>query len=131
QNFSEANRSFHIISGASAVAGFDPAAITVDASALPTTGTWAVQLDGAGTGLELVYTAGAGSTYNSWAFTNAGGQGPDLDYDHDGVPNAVEYFMGASGSSFTENPGIAGGKIIWPKSPSAVASYVVEISANL
>lgn len=131
QNFSEGSRSFAITSSAVPITGFDTAAITVDASAMPSTGTWTVRLNGNGTGLELAYTVGGAATFNAWASTNAGGQGPDLDYDHDGVPNAVEYFMGASGSSFTPNPGIVGGKIIWPKSTSAVASYVVEISTNL
>lgn len=130
-NFSESNRSFDIVSSLASITGFNAAAITVDASAMPTTGNWSVQADGAGTRLMLVYTAGAGSTYNAWAFTNAGGQSSDLDYDHDGVPNGVEYFMGANASSFTPNPGIVGGKIIWPKSPTASASYVVEISSNL
>lgn len=130
-NFSEGNRSFDIVSSLAPITGFSAAAVVVDASAMPTTGNWTVQADGTGTRLMLVYTAGAGSTYNAWAFTNAGGQNSDLDYDHDGVPNGVEYFMGASASSFTPNPGIVGGKIIWPKSPTAAASYVVETSSNL
>ncbi len=131
QNFAEANRSFVIATGTTPVSGFDAAAIQIDSSAMPTTGIWTVQIDGSGNGLQLVYAAGAGSSFATWATANAGGQGPDLDFDHDGVPNGVEYFMGETGSSFTANPALIDRKVTWPKDPSANATYVVETSTNL
>ena len=79
---------------------------------------------------QVTLTAVA-SGYSAWATINAGGQGPDLDFDKDGVPNGVEYFFGETGSSFTPNPGIVGGTITWPKDPSANATFVVEVSTNL
>lgn len=75
--------------------------------------------------------ASAGSTYATWATANAGGQGPDSDFDMDGVPNAVEYLMGQTGSTFTPNPKPVNGKITWPKDSSAQATWAVQTSANL
>ena len=81
-----------------------------------------------GTQIALV----ARGSYADWAAVHAGSQGPELDYDHDGVPNGVEYFMGQTGSSFTPNPAIDNtGKVTWPKDPTANASYVVQISSTL
>ncbi len=74
-----------------------------------------------------------GNTYAAWATANAtAGALPSADHDNDGVPNALEYFMGATGSSFTPNPNLGAlGKIIWPKSPTFVGSYTVQTSSNL
>ena len=72
-----------------------------------------------------------GGGYTAWAALNAGGQAADLDYDHDGVSNGVEYFMGKTGSSFTANPGVVGGKVTWPRDPAAIASFKVQVSTNL
>jgi hypothetical protein len=58
----------------------------------------------------LDYVPGA---YASWATANAGGQTANLDYDNDGVPNGVEYFMNAA-SGFTANPGLVGNTVTWP-----------------
>jgi hypothetical protein len=69
--------------------------------------------------------------YATWSTANAGGQPPDGDFDRDGMPNGVEYFIGASGSSFTSNPGIIGRTVTWPRSPSANATYVVQVSTAL
>lgn len=84
----------------------------------------------AGKAVTLTASAG-GSTYASWAAVNAGGGLPDADFDRDGVPNAVEYFMGQTGSTFTPNPGPVAGKVTWPKSTTAQASYVVQTSTAL
>ena len=73
--------------------------------------------------------------YATWAATNAGGQTADQDFDHDGVPNGVEYFMGQTGSSFTANPSVvtAGSvrTVTWPRDPAAVATFLVQISDTL
>jgi hypothetical protein len=81
-----------------------------------------------GNGVLRIPVAG----YTSWATTNAGGQAANLDYDGDGVPNGVEYFFGATGSSFTPNPSVVNGKITWPMSSSATGvTYKVQTSTTL
>lgn len=73
----------------------------------------------------------SGNTYGSWAATNAAGQTASEDYDQDGVANGIEYFMGATGSSSTANPGVNAGKVIWPKSGTFTGSYAVQTSPDL
>ena len=71
--------------------------------------------------------------YDSWKSANAGGQGPQLDFDNDGISNGMEYFFGTTGSSFTPNPQPdAAGKISFPH-PAATpgATYKVLTSADL
>ncbi|MEO5914795.1 MAG: autotransporter-associated beta strand repeat-containing protein [Luteolibacter sp.] len=69
--------------------------------------------------------------YSGWAATNANGETADGDYDKDGVRNGVEYFMGATGSSFTANPGLQNGTVTWPKDPAFNGSYTVQTSPDL
>lgn len=71
------------------------------------------------------------SSYAGWAATYAPGQTADQNNKHDGVPNGVKYFMGATGSSPTVAPGIVGGAITWPKSPQFLGTYGVEVSSDL
>jgi len=84
--------------------------------------------------LRLVYLGG-NAAYALWSATNAGCQKPDLDSDHDGVPNGVEFFMGQTGSSFTATPSLvatAGTSTwTWPRSPSAVTNYKFQMSGDL
>ncbi len=77
------------------------------------------------------------SGYAAWAAANAGGPeaGPSDDFDGDGVPNGVEYFMGETGDSFTANPAIVtnGGvrTVTWPRDPEAAADFAVQTSTTL
>lgn len=75
------------------------------------------------------------SGYAAWAAIHAGGQAPDLDFDGDGVPNGVEFFMGETGQSFTPNPKIVTDgntrTITWPRDPTASASFAIETSTTL
>ncbi len=74
-----------------------------------------------------------GNTFANWAAANAGGQGPTLDFDNDGVSNGVEYFFGASGSTFTMNPQPdATGLILFPH-PVATpgTTFLVKTSPDL
>jgi hypothetical protein len=78
---------------------------------------------------------GTGLSYDSWAANNAGGQAANLDWDNDGVPNGVEYFMNAA-PGFTANPGFVGNTVTWTnggKIPSADygTQFVVQTSSDL
>ncbi len=88
---------------------------------------------GAGT---LIVTSGPPvSGFSTWASANAGSQSADLDFDKDGMPNGVEYFMGQTGSTFTANPPVvtvgAVRTVTWPRDPAAVAAFKVQISDTL
>jgi len=76
------------------------------------------------------YTVGApaGSAYEIWASTHAGGQTAEKDYNHDGVSNGIAYFMGMDG--LATNPGVVNGKVTWPH-VGAVTSFEVQVSDNL
>ena len=73
--------------------------------------------------------------YDIWKTANAGGQAANLDFDNDGVSNGVEYFMGETGSTFTANPGVVTvgttRTVTWKHDPAAVATFLVQLSANL
>ncbi|MES2922889.1 MAG: autotransporter-associated beta strand repeat-containing protein [Verrucomicrobiota bacterium] len=91
-----------------------------------------------GVDFNVFYITGTGKihvtpSYASWASTNAGSQAANLDFDNDGVKNGVEYFMGATGSTFTPNPTIdpVTNKVIWPKNPAFLGSYTVQTSPDL
>ena len=74
---------------------------------------------------------GAPGGFAAWAAINAPGQSPSQDYDMDGVPNGVEFFMGETGSSFTANPELVHGTVTWPKSATFRGSYAVQTSPDL
>ncbi|MEY4243612.1 MAG: hypothetical protein RLZZ245_1197 [Verrucomicrobiota bacterium] len=68
----------------------------------------------------------------TWSTTYAGGQGPDLDFDGDGVKNGVEYFMGETSAAFTANPSVVNGSISWPRDASATGvTYKIWTSDDL
>ena len=70
-------------------------------------------------------------SYGTWATDNGAAGGPNGDHDNDGVRNSLEYFLRATGSTFTATPGIVGGKITWPKEPGFVGTYTVQTSPDL
>jgi len=78
----------------------------------------------------------AGSAYEIWASTHAGGQSASEDYDHDGVSNGLKYYMGAAGTLAGISPPVvttAGVRTVtWPRDPSAtVTSWLVQVSNDL
>jgi len=85
------------------------------------------------TGNVSFNTAAAPVSYASWASSNAGGQDANLDFDGDGIPNGVEWFMGTNGNAFSANPQITGGTITWPRASgnAAATSVKVQTSTNL
>ncbi|MFC7337788.1 LamG-like jellyroll fold domain-containing protein [Haloferula chungangensis] len=83
------------------------------------------------------YAAGADTIvvpvpFTDWSTLYAGSQGPDEDFDGDGVQNGVEYFMGQTNDPvFTPNPQIIDGVISWPYYPSFIGTYTVQTSYDL
>ncbi len=74
--------------------------------------------------------------YSSWSASYAGGQTPELDWDNDGMPNGIEYFINPA-AGFTANPAITGANTItWPNGGNIPASaygtrFAVQTSTNL
>lgn len=89
----------------------------------------------AGTGKLLVLGSSA-SGYGDWADIHVGGQTADQDFNFDGTPNGVAYFMNAT-TGFVSNPMPDGtNTVTWPNGGNIPASaygsqYVIQISSNL
>lgn len=74
----------------------------------------------------------SGLTYASWAATNAPGQTPAQDFDNDGIPNGVEFFMGTPGNVPNAAPALAGGTITYPRAAGrTVGAFGVQVSSDL
>jgi autotransporter-associated beta strand protein len=105
--FTESAKTLVIATSTQPLTGFDAAAVVIDDTAFSGTGTWAVQKTG--NTLELVYTAGAGTPFSTWA-TESGLDGtnnaPGFDADQDGQTNIVEF--GLNGNPLS---GAATGKL--------------------
>ena len=82
-----------------------------------------------GTGVLVVESGPA--AYTEWAAANASGESVENDHDHDGVPNGIEYFMGASANGFTANPVIVNGTVTWPKSADFAGAFAVQTSTDM
>lgn len=101
--------------------------LTEDGEGDQSTNMTAPDVPFAATAFSLTHASG----YAAWASNCAPGQAANEDHDHDGVPNGVEYFMGDAHTASTPNPQVVNGKISWPHSASANASYVVKTSTDL
>ncbi|MEI7909288.1 MAG: hypothetical protein WCK77_06605 [Verrucomicrobiota bacterium] len=75
-------------------------------------------------------SASAPVSYASWAASHVGGQAANLDYDGDGVPNGVEWFMGTNGNGFSANPQIVNGTISWPRASGNAAASAVYVQTS-
>ena len=81
--------------------------------------------------------ASASPSYAAWANENAGSQAANLDWDNDGAPNGLEYFMGAA-PGFTGNPGLdsSNKEVTWINGGNISSSeygtkFVVQSSIDL
>lgn len=81
---------------------------------------------------STAFTVTGGNTFASWLITHAPDQSAGQDHDGDGVANGVEYFFGATDSTFTPNPQPVAGVISYPH-PAATpgATYKVWTSPDL
>jgi hypothetical protein len=81
---------------------------------------------------STAFTVTSGNTFASWLVANAPDQGAGQDHDGDGVANSLEYFFGATGSTFTPNPQPVAGVISYPH-PAATpgATYKIWTSPDL
>lgn len=75
------------------------------------------------------------NTYATWAAANAGGQGAGLDSNKNGIPNAIEYFMGATAAKPGRMPALVNTNGVvswtWPYDSTAVATYKFQLSDDL
>jgi hypothetical protein len=79
-----------------------------------------------------VFTVTGGNTFASWLAANAPNETAAQDHDDDGLPNAVEYFMGTAGNAFTAHPGIVDGAVSWPRAAgTTISAFRVEVSTSL
>jgi uncharacterized repeat protein (TIGR02543 family) len=111
---------------------------------------WNTQDDGLGTPLEAGDTFAMGTAnvtlyakwiinnnFSSWAETHAGGGAVNEDFDNDGVPNGVEYFMNITTPGFTANETLDGNNtVMWSNGGNIPSSaygtqFVVQISSDL
>lgn len=84
-----------------------------------------------GTALALVR-----NTFSSWSNLNTGGQGPTGDFDHDGIPNLIEYALLSHADGPGASPGnFTGSTLAFTKRPEAVSNgdmrYEIEVSTDL
>ena len=75
------------------------------------------------------------NSYAAWAAANAGGQAADVDSNHNGIPNGIEYFMGATAAHPATMPAVVNTNGTWtwtiPYDPAAAVSYRFQLSDNL
>jgi len=75
------------------------------------------------------------NSYPNWAATHASGQDAAGDANHNGVPNGIEYFMGATAASPAAMPPLVNGAGLWiwtiPYDPTATASWKFQVSDDL
>ena len=74
-------------------------------------------------------------SYAAWAAANAAGADPAADSNHNGIPNGVEFFMGATAANPATMPPLVNtsGVLTWtiPHNPTAAASFKFQISDDL
>ena len=83
----------------------------------------------------LTVPAAPSNTYAAWAAANGAIADPAADSNHNGVPNGIEHFMGATAANPATMPALVNtnGVLTWtlPYDPTAVATYKFQLSDNL
>ncbi|MCX6873136.1 MAG: hypothetical protein NTW21_04920 [Verrucomicrobia bacterium] len=73
--------------------------------------------------------------YSTWATANGASSDPAADSNSNGIPNGIEFFMGASPSHPVTMPAVVNtaGTITWtiPYDPAAAATYMFQLSDDL
>ena len=77
----------------------------------------------------------APNNYTTWSVANANGQAANLDSNHNGVPNGIEYFMGGTALAPATLPPLVktAGTWTWTIAydPTAAATFHFEVAADL
>jgi hypothetical protein len=80
-------------------------------------------------------TPAAGTSYATWAAANGASNNPLEDSNHNGVPNGIEHFMGATPGNPAVLPPLVDNAGTWtwtiPYDPAALASYYFRVSDDL
>jgi len=63
--------------------------------------------------LTLAVAFAPAPVYDAWADAHAGGEGPELDFNRNGVPNGIEYFMGGTLASPASLPALVDAGSAW------------------
>jgi len=75
------------------------------------------------------------NSYTAWAAANGASTDPAADSNHNGIPNGVEHFMGATAANPATMPAVvnSNGVLTWtlPYDPTAAASYKFQLSDNM
>ena len=87
-------------------------------------------------GFQIVDTSSSSPGYATWAAANAGGQGPDGDFDGDGLSTRLEYALLTNPQGPDPSPGVISNSVLsFSKRPEAVTNgdltYVIETSTTL
>jgi|GEM_PF-7057669 len=121
-NFSEVAKTFTVATSVSTITGFSATTVSVDASSMPGTGTWTLQLDGTSRNLQVVYTPGSISII---ATASDSGSAPRTANWTSGT-NLLSWSGGTPGT--TGNPGQATLNL---STTSTSGDYGVDLNQNL
>jgi hypothetical protein len=75
------------------------------------------------------------NTYAVWAAANGASADPAADSNNNGIPNGIEYFMGATAANPATMPALVNTDGVltwtWPYDPTAVVTHKFQLSADL
>ena len=135
-NFSESAATFPIVLTTGGISGFSATDFSVSAPGFAGTGTWAVQVNGTNTNLELVYSPAVASAYDTWATAKGltgANNGKTQDPDDDGLTNLQEFAFDGNPLSGTNDgkrfTGIADPDGAGPESDALLLTIAVRDGA--
>ena len=75
------------------------------------------------------------NTYVAWAAANGASTDPAADSNHNGIPNGVEHFMGATAAKSATMPAVVNTNGVltwtWPYDPTAAVTYKFQLSDTM